>query len=125
MSGIMTFWKTVMWLIRKNCWNTTPTVSFLNFCSSSFPSADVTTPATLTSPGSGKSSAAAMLSRVVLPLPEGPTTATIPPLSTLKDTASRAFTDSAFDEYALVTESKTIAASVAGVVTACDPPPAR
>ena len=96
MSGIITFWNTVMWPIRKNCWKTTPTVSFLNFCRSSFPRADVTWPATFTVPWVGKSSAEAMLRRVVLPLPEGPTTATIPPFSTWKEMASRAFTDSAF-----------------------------
>jgi hypothetical protein len=33
---------------------------------------------------------------VVLPLPDGPTTATIPPFSTLNETASRAFTVSDF-----------------------------
>ncbi len=50
----------------------------------------VSRPATTTRPASGRSSVAATASRLDLPEPEGPATATSSPGATLSDTSSRA-----------------------------------
>ena len=47
-----------------------------------------------------------MFRSVVLPLPEGPTTATTPPRSTVNETSSRALTVSDLVAYAFVTDPK-------------------
>ena len=75
------FWRTVFHGSSANCWNTTER---------SGPGRSTSLPPTVTVPVEGKSSPAAMRINVVLPQPDGPTTATNSRSSTLRSMRSSA-----------------------------------
>src|SRR3954451_10914562 len=79
-----TFSNTVMWRNSASCWNTNPTWRSLAPC----PSAS--SPSIRTSPASGQSRPAMIRNSVVLPEPEGPSSASNSPLPTFRSTLSSA-----------------------------------
>jgi hypothetical protein len=76
--------------MRLTAWNTKPTLSWRNAVSRAGLNELISTPSTVTVPLVAVSRPPAMEHKVVLPDPDGPTSATSSPASTVRSTASRA-----------------------------------
>ncbi len=77
---------------RKNCWNTNPMLAARSPASCRSSSPATSRPVTRTRPADGRSRVPARCSSVVLPDPDGPTTATSSPAATSRLTPSSAVT---------------------------------
>src|SRR5579863_9985825 len=105
-AGSSTLSSTVRSSSRLKNWKMIPTWRARNLASALSPRVSIRRPATVTVPSVGRSRPAMRLSRVDLPLPDGPMTATTSPAATLMLTSASAGRPSLW--YALVTPSTRI-----------------